>query len=71
MFKDSGLTTVLTVKISQFMLHRDITAVCSQFHIKHTNTFCVQNVELLIVKTGCLLTFIILGWVFKFLAHGL
>ena len=32
------------------MLYREIIAVCSQIHIKHTNTLCVQNVELLNVK---------------------
>ena len=29
------------------MLHREIIAVCSQIHTKHTNTLCGQNVELL------------------------
>ena len=28
------------------MLYREIIAVCSQIHIKHTNTLCGQNVEL-------------------------
>ena len=32
------------------MLHREIIAVCSQIHTKHTNTLCWQNVELLNVK---------------------
>ena len=32
------------------MLYREIIAVCSQFHTKHTNTLCGQNVELLNVK---------------------
>ena len=32
------------------MLYREIIAVCSQIHIKHTNTLCGQNVELLNVK---------------------
>ena len=32
------------------MLYREITAVCSQIHTKHTNTVCGQNVELLNVK---------------------
>ena len=32
------------------MLYREIIAVCSQIHTKHTNTLCGQNVELLIVK---------------------
>jgi len=29
------------------MLYREIIAVCSQIHIKHINTVCGQNVELL------------------------
>jgi len=32
------------------MLYREITAVCSQIHTKHTNTQCGQNLELLNVK---------------------
>ena len=34
------------------MLYREIIAVCSQIHTKHTNTLCVcgQNVEWLNVK---------------------
>jgi hypothetical protein len=32
------------------MLYREIIAVRSQIHIKHTNTLCGQNVELLNVK---------------------
>ena len=37
------------------MLYREIIAVCSQIHTKHTNTLCWQNVELLnfkLVTTG-------------------
>jgi len=34
------------------MLYREIIAVCSQIHTKHTNTLCGQNVELLNVKHG-------------------
>jgi len=30
------------------MLYREIIAVCSQIHTKHTNTLCGQNVELYI-----------------------
>ena len=30
------------------MLYREIIAVCSQFHIEHTNALCGQNVELYI-----------------------
>jgi len=32
------------------MLYREIIAVCSQIHTKHTNTLCGQNVKLLNVK---------------------
>jgi len=32
------------------MLYREIIAVCSQIHTKHTNILCGQNVELLNVK---------------------
>jgi len=32
------------------MLYREIMAVCSQVHTKHTNTLCGQNVEFLNVK---------------------
>jgi hypothetical protein len=32
------------------MLYRKIIAVCSEIHIKHINTVCGQNVELLNVK---------------------
>ena len=32
------------------MLYREIMAVCFQNHIKHINTLCGQNVELLNVK---------------------
>jgi hypothetical protein len=32
------------------MLHKEITAVCSQIHTKHINTLCGQKVELLNVK---------------------
>jgi hypothetical protein len=32
------------------MLYREIIAVCSQIHTKHTNTLCGQNVEFLNVK---------------------
>jgi len=33
------------------MLYREIIAVCSEIHIRHTNTLCGQNVELLNVNT--------------------
>jgi len=32
------------------MLHREVTAVCSEIYIKHINTLCVRYVELLNVK---------------------
>jgi hypothetical protein len=32
------------------MLYREIIAVCSEIHVKHTNTLCRQNVEMLNVK---------------------
>ena len=32
------------------MLYREIIAVCSEIHIKHINTLCGQNVEVLSVK---------------------
>jgi hypothetical protein len=32
------------------MLYREINAVCSEIHIKPTNTLCGQNVGLLYVK---------------------
>ena len=32
------------------MLCREMIAVCSQIHTKHTNTLCGQNVEMLNVK---------------------
>jgi hypothetical protein len=34
------------------MLYREIITVYSQTHIKHINTLCGQNVELLSVKPG-------------------
>ena len=34
------------------MLYREIIAVCSEIHTKHTNTLCGQNVELCKVKLG-------------------
>jgi len=34
------------------MLYWEIIAVCSAIHIKHINTLCRQNVELLNVKPG-------------------
>ena len=40
------------IQTNQLMLYRDIIAVCSLIHTKHTNTLCGQNVELLNVKRG-------------------
>jgi len=34
------------------MLYREIITVCSQIHVKLTNTLCGQNVELPNVKLG-------------------
>src|SRR5215470_11880716 len=44
--------SVSVIKASQLMLCREIIAVCSEIHTKHTNTLCGQNVELLNVKPG-------------------
>ena len=41
---------VSVIKNSQLMLYREIIAVCSEINIKHINTLCGQNVELLNVK---------------------
>ena len=32
------------------MLYREINALCSQIHTKHTNTLCEQNIEFVNVK---------------------
>jgi len=42
--------SVSVIKTSQLMLYREIITVCSQIHIKHINTLCGQNVELLNVE---------------------
>jgi len=34
------------------MLYKEIIAVCSEIHTKHTNALFEQNVELLHVKSG-------------------
>jgi len=34
------------------MLYREIIAVCSESHTKHTNTLCGQNVQFVCVKRG-------------------
>ena len=38
------------------MLYREIIAVCSEIHTKHKNTLCGQNVELLNVTNGGMVT---------------
>ena len=42
--------SVSVIKTSQLMVYREIIAVCSHIHTKHTNTLCGQNAELLKVK---------------------
>jgi hypothetical protein len=37
--------SVSVIKTSELMLYREIIAVCSEIHTKHTNTPCGQNVE--------------------------
>jgi len=44
--------TVSVIKTSQFVLYREIRAVCSQIHTKYVNTLCEQNVEFVNVKPG-------------------
>jgi len=39
--------SVSVIKTSQLMLYREIIAVCSEIHTKHTNTVCGQNVGIL------------------------
>jgi len=34
------------------MVYREIIAICSEIHTKHTNTLCGQNIELFSVKPG-------------------
>jgi hypothetical protein len=34
------------------MLYSEIIAVCSEIHIKHINTLCVQNVEFFNNESG-------------------
>ena len=43
-----ALNTLLGVKIEAVNADREIIAICSQIHTKHTNTLCGQNVELYI-----------------------
>ena len=44
--------SVLAIQTNQFMLCREIIAVCSEINTKHINTLCGQNVELLNVIPG-------------------
>ena len=46
LLRASSLIRVCLLEIAE----REITAVCSEMHIKHINTLCGQNVELLSVK---------------------
>jgi len=46
----SQTLSVSVIKTSQLMLYKEIIAVCSQIHTKHTNTLCGQNIELLNFK---------------------
>ena len=43
---------ISVIKTSQWMLCREIIAVCLEIHTKHINTLCKQNVESLDVKPG-------------------
>ena len=44
------------------MLYSGIIAVCSQIHIKHINTLCGQNVDLLDVKLAVQIVTTVLKW---------
>jgi len=44
--------SVWVIKTSHLTLCRQIIAVCSDTHTKHTNKLCGENVELLNVKSG-------------------
>ena len=51
------------------MLYREIIAVCSQIHTKHTNTVCGQNVELLNVKLAvqtAIISLYNINWLFLY-----
>jgi hypothetical protein len=57
LFKNSVRTSKRTphftiTKINWLTLFKEITAVCSGNHTKHTNTMYDQNAELLNVKAG-------------------
>jgi hypothetical protein len=40
------------IKTSELVLYREIIAVCSEIHTKHTNILCRQNVEFVNVNLG-------------------
>jgi hypothetical protein len=42
--------SVSVIKTTQLMMYREIIAVCSEIHTKHTNTLCGQNAEFVNVK---------------------
>jgi hypothetical protein len=44
--------SVSVIKPNQLMVCREIIAVCSEIHTKHTNTLCGQNVEFVNVTPG-------------------
>ena len=53
--KDSARNTqsthsVSVIKSNRLMLQNEIITVCSEIHIKHTNTLCEQDAELLNVE---------------------
>jgi len=41
---------ISVTQIRKLMLYKKIVAVCSEIHIKHINTLCGHNVEMLNVK---------------------
>ena len=43
--------SALVIKTDKLLLYREIMAVCSQIHTKHTNTLCGQNAEFLNVNS--------------------
>ena len=40
-FSAAGAALVFSLKTGQLMLYRELIAVCSVIHTKHTNTVCV------------------------------
>ena len=43
---------ISSLRVNDLMLYREIIAVCSHIHTKHTNTLCGQNVEFFSLKLG-------------------